>query len=326
MQILRITTFLLVGLAGISSAVAQSPAIPSYTIPSGANLLPPPPDYAPSRPSEYRGEVIQMPIEGPGSSVPMPSEGKPSIMAQSIAAPVDSLPLQSVQTQWYSRPWVWFPLEGWASSIEFGLNGTEGNSQSVNYLVAAKLKRQTDNETLAFDINHRRATSNSLESQNNAFFGTDYDMKLGETPWSIFLKQGLEYDEFKAFDSRLYVNSGLGYFWFRTPLSNLVTRFGAGSSREFGGPDNEWKPEAVFGVEADHQINARNKVYGKIEYYPEWTDFSNYRMVSDVGWEVLVSEENNLSFKVAATNRYDSTPNGRKPSDLNYSMVLLYKF
>ncbi len=196
----------------------------------------------------------------------------------------------------------------------------------MSFLVGAKLKRVTDIDTFAVDINHRHTKANSVETQNNAFVGSDYDRLIGKSMWSWFARQGVEYDEFKAFDIRYNVNAGLGYYWIKDPNMDLLTRFGAGTSREFGGPDDEWKPEAVFGVESNYQINARNKLYAKLDYFPQWDNFSDYRYVSDVGWEMLVDEENNLSLKISATNRYDSTPNGRKPSDLNYALLLLYKF
>ena len=106
----------------------------------------------------------------------------------------------------------------------------------------------------------------------------------------------------------------------------MTGRFGAGASREFGGPDNRWVPEALFGGDYEHQINKRNKVIAKIDYFPEWGDFSNFRLVSDLAWEYLIDAEGNLSFKLGANDRYDSTPNGRKPNDINYSALILYKF
>ena len=106
----------------------------------------------------------------------------------------------------------------------------------------------------------------------------------------------------------------------------FIGRFGAGASREFGGPDNEWKPEALFGMDYDHQVNARNKLIAKADYFPEWRDFSNFRFIMDLSWEYLIDADGNLSLKLGAVDRYDSTPNGAKRNDVNYSALLLYKF
>jgi putative salt-induced outer membrane protein YdiY len=154
----------------------------------------------------------------------------------------------------------------------------------------------------------------------------DFERFLGDSPWTFFVKNGLEYDEFKAFDVRYNINSGLGYSFFRTDDLTLTGRFGAGASHEFGGPDDVWVPEALFGSDYEHQINQRNKLIAKIDYFPEWANFSNFRLVSDVAWEYLIDDDGNLSVKLGANDRYDSTPNGRRANDVNYSALLLYKF
>ena len=136
----------------------------------------------------------------------------------------------------------------------------------------------------------------------------------------------MEWDKFKAFDLRLWGNAGLAYHWIRRSDAALVTRFGAGASKEFGAPIDDWIPEAVFGGEAERQITPRQKLKAKVEYFPAWEDFGNFRLVNDAAWEILLDGSDNLSLKLAATDRYDSTPQGAKKNDLYYSLLLLYKF
>ena len=40
---------------------------------------------------------------------------------------------------------------------------------------------------------------------------------------------------------------------------------------------------------------------------------------------MLLDEATNMSLKLGIIDRYDSTPNGLKPNDLNYSLMLLWK-
>ena len=218
---------------------------PNYTVPSGIEQLPLPPDYLSADPELMapnalpdRVKLPLPPLESPlGASVRSPIE----------PTPIDSTQLDTVTYSW-TRPWNWIPWTGWKNSFEFGLNGSEGNAQSNSLLVGTRLRRQTEVDSFGLDLTHRRTRANSIDTQNNAFFGMDYDYKLGITPWTVFFKEGLEFDKFKAFDSRLNLNSGLGYYWIRNDLTNLITRFGSGTSREFGGPDDQWKPEAVMAV------------------------------------------------------------------------------
>lgn len=228
-------------------------------------------------------------------------------------------------TAWY-YPWTWFPMDGWENSAELGINGSSGNAESFSFQTGARFKRKSDFTGFDLRISHNRTNANGLETQNNALMFADFERFLGDSRWTYFVKNGLEYDEFKAFDLRYNINSGLGYSFYRTDDLTLTGRFGAGVSREFGGPNNAWSPEALFGGDYEHQVTKRNKLIAKIDYYPEWSDFANYRLISDVAWEYLLDEEGNLSFKLGANDRYDSTPNGRKANDVNYSALLLYKF
>jgi putative salt-induced outer membrane protein YdiY len=223
-------------------------------------------------------------------------------------------------------PWTWIPLDGWENSAELGLNGSAGNAESLSFQTGSRFKRKSDFTLFDLRASYNRTTANGLETQNNALVYSNWERFLGDSPWTYFVNNGLEFDKFRAFDVRYNINSGLGYNFIKTDDLTLVGRFGAGTSREFGGPDDRWVAEALFGGDYEHQINARNKLIAKLEYFPEWGDFSNFRLVSDVAWEYLIDTKGNLSFKLGALDRYDSTPNGAKPNDVNYSALLLYKF
>ncbi|MEZ6136379.1 MAG: DUF481 domain-containing protein [Pirellulaceae bacterium] len=246
----------------------------------------------------------------------------PSVFDQSAAFPEQRSASGPV---WY-YPWTWIPLDGWENSAELGINGSAGNAESMSFQTGARFKRKTDFTLFDLRTTYNRTNANGIETQNNALVYADFERFLGDSRWTWFVKNGLEYDEFKTFDLRYNINSGFGYRLYSTEDLTLTTRFGAGASREFGGPDNRWVPEALFGFDYEHQVNERNKLIAKVDYFPEWGDFSNFRLISDLAWEYLVDADGNLSFKLGAIDRYDSTPNGAKANDVNYSALVLYKF
>jgi putative salt-induced outer membrane protein YdiY len=223
-------------------------------------------------------------------------------------------------------PWSWVPRDGWTNTAELGINGSSGNANSFSFQAGTRLKRKTDINLFDLRMTHNRTQSNGVEKQNNALLYADFDRYFADSPWTMFVKNGVEYDRFKAFDLRYNVNAGLAYRFIKSENLNLKGRFGSGTSREFGGPEDRWVPEALFGGDYEHQLNKRNKWIARADYYPEWGNFTNYRVVSDASWEMLWDEAGNLSFKIGAIDRYDSTPNGRRPNDLTYSLMLLYKF
>ena len=97
------------------------------------------------------------------------------------------------------------------------------------------------------------------------------------------------------------------------------------SEREFGGIDDEWVPEANFGADFEHCLTKRQKLKLTTDYYPSWEDSDNFRLVSNANWEILLDEATNLSLKIGAVDRYDSTPNGLQHNDIDYYVTLLWK-
>lgn len=247
--------------------------------------------------------------------------------SEAVAAEMtmETPPLEEDVRRWYEYPFRWLS-QGWANHAEFGLNGSQGNARTLALQTGLELKRRTDISLFAIDLDYRRVTNRSETTESNGRFNTDYDRFLGDSSWTMFGKLGMEWDEFKAFDLRLNLNSGVGYHWIRNDTTTFVTRFGAGSSRMFGAPIDRWTPEAVFGAEFERQLTARQKIKAKVDYFPAWADFSRFRVVSDLSWEMLLDGTDNLSLKLAVTDRYDSEPQGARPHDLYYSMLLLYKF
>lgn len=271
----------------------------------------------------FRESVVPMPSVPSGGlfEPPPPLEQLPPSVFERVEPQI----AEAAGPVWY-YPWTWIPLDGWSNSAELGLNGSAGNTESMSLQTGTRFKRQSAFTLFDLRLNHNRTNANGVETQNNVLMYSDWERFLGETPWTWFIKNGLEYDEFRAFDLRYNINSGFGYTFVRNETLTLVGRFGSGASREFGGPDNDWVPEALFGADYEHQITERNKLIARFDYFPEWGNFSNFRMVTDLAWEYLLQADGNLSLKLGATDRYDSTPNGLKPNDVNYSALILYKF
>ena len=240
--------------------------------------------------------------------------------------PVESDELETlVEESWWFEPNYWYgPF--WSGKIELGINGSAGNADSLSLRAGANLKRETETHTLTAKATHARTSSAGIETQNNALGDVKLERHFDDSPWSLFVTSSLEYDEFKAFDLRLAGSTGLGFRFVDNDRITLAGRFGAGVSHEIGGPDDRYVPEAVYGLDYEHQLTERQKLSATVDYFPDWSDFVNYRIVTDAGWEVLLDEASHLTLKIGVIDRYDSTPNGRKPNDFDYSVLLLWKF
>ncbi len=300
-------------------------------------LLPPP---AASPPAPAVGEAApSTPWQPPGTAAPPASVPAANPLEESLPAPLggeqgnnvtdEAQAAQGIvleeQSPWYERAFVLVPAP-WDTGIELGLNGSSGTSDSLSLRTGGSMKRESRFSKLDLSSYYNRTTSGGATTQNNAQFDVRNDWLLDEkSPWTLFATNSIFYDEFKAFDVQTNLDTGVGYRFFHEPGLELIGRVGGGMSREFGGPDDRWVPESLFGVEYSQQLSQTQKCYGKVDYFPEWDQVGEYRIVADTGWEVVLVQPSNLSLKISANDRYDSTPDGAEPHLVNYSVLLLLK-
>jgi hypothetical protein len=109
-------------------------------------------------------------------------------------------------------------------------------------------------------------------------------------------------------------------------VHSLKIRGGGGTSREIGGSEQKFVHEGVLGIDASHTLTKRQKLSINVDWFFDWTNFAEYRLNSKASWELILDSESHLSLKLGVIERYDSTPNGAKPSDLDYSALLLWKY
>lgn len=256
----------------------------------------------------------------------MPTEAFPLPEGETtydLSMPMDVL-VEDPST-WY-RPKRWLGPAPWDTGIELGLNGSSGTSDTLSLRTGGYIKRKSRFSKLDMSGYYNRTTEGSVATQNNAQFDARNDWLLDDqSPWTLFASGNLFYDQFQVFDLQLNSNIGVGYRFADDDALTLIARVGGGAAREFGGPDDEWAPESIFGFEYSQQLSATQKFSGKIDYYPEWEDFGEYRLAADVGWEIELIEPSNLSLKISANDRFDSTPNGSEANLVNYSVLLLWK-
>jgi putative salt-induced outer membrane protein YdiY len=213
---------------------------------------------------------------------------------------------------------------GWSASYELGLNGASGNASNFNLSTALNLTRKIDSRIATLNLNYAQASNEGVLIRDFALLRGRNEYLFADSPWSIFTEGTVEYDRFQAFDFRLTLATGVGYRFIDNETTTLKTRTGLGASREFGGPNDEWKPELVLGLDFKHQLTDRQSLYLTNDLYPNWTDFSDFRMITDAGWQLVIDQVTRTSLKLGVINRHDSTPGGQKPNDLNYSALLMW--
>jgi len=218
------------------------------------------------------------------------------------------------------------PKRLWQGSFELGLDGSEDNTRTFNVQFGMDVKRKTDCDVLSLDLDYRKKTAAYLETANRALLDWRYEQLYDDSPWTTFVHGTVDYDEFQAFDVRVAADVGLGFQLIDWERTTLAVRFSGGFSHEIGGPDDAYVPELNYGLDFEHRISDRQKLAAQANYIPDVTEFSDFRLKTEASWELLIDKEMNLSLKLSVLDRYDSTPHGLRPNDLDYSAMLLWKF
>jgi putative salt-induced outer membrane protein YdiY len=215
----------------------------------------------------------------------------------------------------------------WNGSFDLGLDGSEGNSETLNFRFGFHAGRTTESSILTLGLDYNKRTAQTQSTTNRLYFDGRMEWLLGQSRWSWFVHDTVEYDEFQPFDVRDTSDIGMGYRLIKNQNTTLIGRLGGGFSHEYGGPENgEYIPEIVFGVQFEHQVSKRQKILASVEYAPDVGYFLRYRIRTQAAWELLLDADRNLSLRMGVLDRYNSLPNGARPNDLDYALTLIWKF
>ncbi|MEL7496617.1 MAG: DUF481 domain-containing protein [Planctomycetota bacterium] len=213
------------------------------------------------------------------------------------------------------------PVPAWKGNFSAGLNGKSGNSEDLDFNLALDLTRETDFATTNFLANYFYSSNQIATTTDRWFSQFRQERKFEDPRWSWFYQSGLEVDRFKDFDYRIALHSGLAYKLIDEEIRKLKLRLGAGASREVGSVNDDWSPELQFGADWERKLSETTRIYATVDFFPNVSDFADYRLNTNTGLEFLLDAERDINFKIFALNRYDSTPPpGNQENDLDYGM------
>lgn len=297
--------------------------------PPNAGYPQPPYNPAPFNPPNYQpaptpAQPVSQPSIPPAPVAPPAPQPKPEEIPAPPSATASTPPIvidEPGWSLWGSK--VWDPWEG---NVELGLNGTDGNTETFNVRLGVTAKHKTETLVKSLQFTTIQKSANGNMTANTALIDGRLDWPMPNSPWNYFIHGLTEYDEFKAFNVRVSGDTGFGYEWIQNDATTLISRTGLAFSHEIGGPDNTVHPELLLGGEYKHKFNATHSINFKIDYYPNVQDFSDFRLNSVASWEIALAQAWGLSLKLSIIDRYDSTPQGARPNDLDYSTLLIWTF
>jgi putative salt-induced outer membrane protein YdiY len=214
----------------------------------------------------------------------------------------------------------------WEGRVELGANGSAGNAERFATRYGAKVKRQTRRSTFTFDVLYSTSFAAGVKNEDKLLSESRTEWKLWETRWHYFAHGTSDYDQFTAYGLRVNGDTGLGYQYVDTGLTQIKGRAGMGFSQEFNSPDERFVPEGVLGTSFEHRLTKRQKLIGSCDYFPDISDIHDFRMRSSASWEIKIDPPARLSLRLGMFDRYDSTPNGKRRNDIDYSTLIVWEF
>lgn len=218
-------------------------------------------------------------------------------------------------------------FDGWEGNFAVGLNGSSGNTDRINLRASFDAKRATEEIETSVLALFQYAQEDSDNTENRFLIGARNDWLFAESPWRFFIEGAYEIDEFQDWDSRLSGFAGFGYEFINNDDTLLIGRVGAGGSQDYGGEDEDFRPEALLALEVEHQLTERQKIRAWTRFFPDLDDTGEYRWNTLAQWEILVDPEVNMNLNIGVENRYDSQPGGdADKNDFYYFITLGWSF
>lgn len=253
---------------------------------------------------------------GPVASTPPQAGAPPAATHQTSESPLDLLSARDEKSFWL----------GWTRSVDLGINGSSGNSDTFNGRISLNLARKTSRMETTVGALYLYQRNNDGVSKDRGEANFRNDWLLTNSRWRVWAQGKGEYDADADWTTRISGAAGLGYEFIQDEKTTLIGRIGLGGSREFGGQRNEFVPEGVLGADFTHKINDRNSIFANVDYFPDLSDVGEFRTVSKAGWQTLVDPDIKLNLKVGIEHRYESDPGNAEASEIDYFVTMGWTF
>jgi putative salt-induced outer membrane protein YdiY len=222
------------------------------------------------------------------------------------------------------------PRRPWRGGFEFGVNGSDGNSDVLSLRFGSNFDAKVERNAFHMDVLYTFTQQDGTTRQNQAILNARDEILFPGSPWSIFSATQVEYDQFRAYDLRAGAYAGFSYRWIKTDDTSFKTRVGAGAVREIdtrdGGPPDRWVPEAVVGGDFNHRFTDRQAFVSGVDVFPNLSQLGQFRVRARAGYEIVLDPTRGMVLRLGVQDRYDSNPGPARRNDLNYFATLLFRF
>ena len=75
-----------------------------------------------------------------------------------------------------------------------------------------------------------------------------------------------------------------------------------------------------MGLDYEHQITKMQRAVAKVDYYPEWEDYRQYRVVTDLGWQIDLDRPGTSASSCRSSTGTTAPPTAAEPNNLDYAV------
>jgi len=214
----------------------------------------------------------------------------------------------------------------WRGMFDTGLALTRGNSETVNFTLAAKAIRETSRDKITVYGDYIFANNSSIPpavtTANALDAGLRGDLNVGPRMF-IFAFTDFQTNELQHLDLRSVFGGGFGYHVIKTANATFDIFGGITYDRDSFAAYQVTNPtpppalntipssvqnsgEAVVGEEFDTKFSKRSTLTERYSFYPNLSHTGDYRFQLDTNIATQIS--NWLSWQVTLSDRYISYP------------------
>ncbi|MHC4106849.1 MAG: DUF481 domain-containing protein, partial [Planctomycetota bacterium] len=194
----------------------------------------------------------------------------------------------------------------WEFSLVLGLSARAGNTDSQTFNAAFTASRETPAVRTHFNAAYYLDISDGDTTDNNFTAGARHDWLLPKSRWFYFAQGRYDFDDFQSWQHRVSAHGGVGYHLVQTDDFRFKLRGGIGGVKEWGSDDQDLRPEGLFSTGIVWQLTDRQKFTAESTLFPHLDDLSEFRVLTNGQWSLLLDEENRLSLNLSLQHEYES--------------------